>query len=315
MRGPHLDIRKLQYFLEIVEQGSITRAAESLRVAQPALSLHLKTMEEYLGTRLLDRSRTGVTPTEAGSLLAKRARAVIDDLTRTEDEVRTLGADPAGEVRIGLPGTIGDIVALPLLEAARCGYPRITVNVSEAMSGFVAGWLAEGRVDAAVLYSSPQDGNLRSRLLLEEELAVLQAPGSRAPAELSLAELAAVPLILPSKAHGLRQQADAAFRAAGVAPEVAIEIDSYANIKRLVASGFGASILPRRAIRQEVSQGTLTESRFSAPGLWRGAYLVYPAGKPATRAQEAVRTLITSVVTELQADGAWPGSRPPPGTG
>jgi LysR family nitrogen assimilation transcriptional regulator len=270
-------------------------------------------MEEHLCTSLLDRSRNGVAPTEAGRLLASRAHAILNDLSRTEDEVRTLGGDPAGEVRIGLPGTIGDLVALPLLETARREYPQITINVSEAMSGFVAGWLAEGRVDAAVLYSSRRESNLKSRLLLEEELVILHPPGEGGAAELTVAELQSRPLILPSKAHGLRQQADAVFHAAGIEPEIAIEIDSYSNIKRLVTAGFGASILPRHAVLQEVREGRLAESRFAAPGLWRGAYLVYPSGKPATRAQSAVRGLITRVVSELQAGGEWPGSRLPSG--
>ena len=75
-----MDIRHLRYFLAIAELGSITRAAAQLNVAQPALSLHVKNMEAELGTQLLLRSKSGVTPTEAGHLLMQRARAILDDL-------------------------------------------------------------------------------------------------------------------------------------------------------------------------------------------------------------------------------------------
>ncbi len=93
-----MDIRQLRYFVAIVEHGSITRASEMLNVAQPALSLHLKNMEEHLGTRLLIRSRTGVMPTEAGTLLAQRAQTILDDLARTEDDRRSCRSVPIHRV-------------------------------------------------------------------------------------------------------------------------------------------------------------------------------------------------------------------------
>ena len=304
-----MDIRQLRYFLEIVTQGSITRAAEVLGVAQPALSHHLKNMEQDLGTKLVFRSRTGVTPTESGTLLARRARAILDDLARTEDELRTLDADPAGVVRIGLPGTISAIVALPLLKAARDRYPRITLTVAEAMSGFIADWLAEGRVDMAVLYNPAQDTGLISELLLEEELVVLWDKTSTAPPEITLDALRDTEMVLPSGAHGLRIQIDEALRDIGLTPKVAVEIDSYSNIKNLVAAGFGASILPYHAVTDERQSGQLQISRLRPPGLWRGAHLLYPKDRPITRAQDAVRCLLRDVTTTLLQNGEWAGAR------
>lgn len=301
----------MRYFLAIVEHGSITRASRGLNIAQPALSLHVRNMEEELGTRLLDRSRAGVSPTEAGELLARRARALLDDLARMEDDIRTLDADPAGVVRIGLPGTISGIVALPLITAARERYPRIRLNIAEAMSGFIAGWLSEGRVDIAVLYEASRLDGIASELLLEEELVVLWRGDTECLAEMSLAGLRDVPMVAPSGAHGLRTQIDAAFDALGMVPNVAIEIDSYNNIKRLVEAGFGASILPSRAVLAESQAGSLSVSRIAHPGLWRGAHLIYPSGRPVTRAQEAIRDLLREVVLGLLDSGDWAAARAP----
>ncbi len=306
-----MDVRQLRYFLEIVEQGSLTRAADRLHVAQPALSLHLKNMEAQLGTRLLNRSRSGVEPTEAGVLLVRRARAILDDLARTEDDIRNLEADPAGIVRIGLPGTISGLISLPLILAARERYPRITLNIAEAMSGFIGDWLSEGRVDIAVLYTEPRDGKIVSELLLEEELVVLWQGGNGQPEELELAGLDGVPLVLPSAAHGLRMLIDAKLQAIGITPTIAMEIDSFANIKRLVAAGFGASILPLYAAEKEVEAGELAVSRISKPGLWRGAHLMYSTGRPVPRAQEAVQDLLREVVAGLLEAGDWAGAQRP----
>ena len=306
-----MDVRHMRYFLEIVERGSITGAAQSLNVAQPALSLHVKNMEEQLGTRLLVRSRSGTVPTQAGALLARRARTILDDLARTEDDIRTLDRDPSGLVRIGLPGTIGGIVALPLLEAVRDAYPGIRLNIVEGMSGFISGWLAEGRVDLAVLYNKASTRDLASELLLEEELVVLWRGGLECLPEMSLSGLRGVPLVLPSAEHGLRIQIEAVLRETGYAPNVAVEIDSYANIKRLVASGFGASILPLNTVRDEVRAGGLAVSRITGPGLWRSVHLVQPAAGPGSRAQEAVRALLQDTVPGLVARGEWTGARLP----
>jgi LysR family nitrogen assimilation transcriptional regulator len=306
-----MDIRQLRYFQEIVAQGSLTRAAESLHVAQPALSLHLKNMEEQLGTRLLTRSRSGVTPTEAGELLLQRARAILEDLARTEDDIRNLETDPSGIVRIGLPGTISAMVSLPLILAARERFPRITLNITEAMSGFVGDWLSEGKIDLAVLYSRSKDARIRSELLLEEELVVLWPADAERPLEMNMEALDKVPMVLPSGAHGLRVLIDRTFQALGFAPEIAMEIDSFNNIKRLVAAGFGPSILPLYAVTEEVAAGSLRVSRIAAPGLWRGAHLISPGGRPVTRALEAVHALLREVILDLRDKGAWAASRPP----
>ncbi|MCV0425608.1 MAG: LysR family transcriptional regulator, partial [Roseibium sp.] len=300
----------LRYFLEIAEQGSLTRASEQLGVAQPALSLHLKNMEEELGTRLLDRSRSGVVPTEAGKLLVRRARAILNDLARTEDDIRNLETDPTGTVRIGIPGTLSSIVSLPLITAARERYPRITLNIAEAMSGFIADWLSEGRVDIALLYNRSREAGIVSELLLEEELVVLWPGDEDRPEELNLADLEGVPLVLPSAPHGLRHLVDRKLLAIGIEPSVAIEIDSFANIKRLVAAGFGASILPFYALKSEIATGDLRGSRIAEPGLWRDAYLLYPTGRPVTYAQEAIRNLLREVIADLLDSGTWVAARP-----
>ncbi|MBD3764295.1 MAG: LysR family transcriptional regulator [Rhodobacterales bacterium] len=306
-----LDLRQLRYFREIVARGSITRAAAALRVAQPALSLQVKAMEQALGTRLLIRGQGGVTPTEAGALLAARAQAILDDLARAEDEVRSLGGDPAGMVRLGLPGTIGGIVALPLIEAARGRHPRITLTIAEAMSGFVADWLEQGRVDLGVLYVPPRAVGVASDPLLEEELVVLApAADTDLPAQMALADLRGRRMVLPGPAHGLRALVDAALLDQGFAPQIAVEVDSYSSIKSLVAAGYGLSILPRHALRDDLARGRLRAVRIADPGLWRRVHLACPTRRPMTPAQQAIRDLLRDVVAGLVQSGAWGPARP-----
>lgn len=304
-----MDLRQLRYYLEIIDQGSITRAAHKLGVAQPSLSLHLKNMEEELGTALLLRTSKGIQPTAAGTILAKRARSIVDDFTRLKEEIQSLENDPTGTVRIGLPGTISSIVAIPLLNALKERYPRITLTVAEAMSGFVSEWLKEGQVDIGVLYAPVQDKGLVALELVEEELVVISSPEAPLDPVLTLPDLIGNALILPSKGHGLRDLLDSHADQEGVELDVEVEIDSYANIAKLVASGVGISILPRHAVTAAATNGDLVISRFSYPGFWRKACIVPSPNRALTRAEEVVVSTFISVVQRLIADGGWSAAR------
>ncbi|WP_367648095.1 LysR family transcriptional regulator [Ruegeria arenilitoris] len=301
-----MDIRQLRYFLEIVEQGSLTAASRTLNVAQPALSLHLRNMEERLDTALLVRKASGVEPTEAGEILRSRARNILNELERTEDEIRNLDKSPGGAVRLGLSATISEILTLPLIDALQEKYPRITLNIADAMSGFVTEWLEEGRVDLAVLYNTSAGGQTNADVLVEEELVLIQPPDKPIAKEVSLRCLSEAPVILPSKGHGLRDLIESAARSRKIEVNVAMEIDSYRNTKHLVAKGFGNSVLPLHAVTNEVSEGSLTYTNFARSELRRGAILKR-SGTP-SRAQQAVEETIQEVVADLVQSGNWAGA-------
>lgn len=307
--GRMIDTRQLRYFLEIAKQGSITAASVTLGVAQPALSLHLRKLEDQLGTPLMQRQRSGVVPTEAGLLLIERGRRIVDEMSRTIDDISTLGSDPSGTVRIGLPGTISSIVSLPLITAARKRYPRITINIAEAMSGFISTWAAEDRVDMCILYRDIGLPGFRSDLLVEENLVILSQASVDASEHVSLKTLSGQMMVLPSKGHGLRDLIDKEFQAIGMNASVALEIDSYANIKSLVANGFGSSILPAHAVREERDNGTLSVSQIEGGGLCRQVHLITPTRRPVTRAQLLVTELLREVVSDLIKTEHWSGAK------
>lgn len=302
-----MDLKQLKYFVAIVEEGSFSKAALRVRIAQPALSLQVRKMEERLQTPLLVRRPQGVQPTEAGLMLLDRARTILTYMSQTEDEVRSLGRDPSGIVRIGLPGTISTILSVPLIARTRRDFPEIKIIIAEAMSGFVRDWLNEGRVDLAVLYSEKQEPGFRSTPLVREELVMLIPPATAADCHTVEDALTDIPLILPSNAHGLRIMLEQQLRVRDINVDPAIEIDSYGNIKSLVANGYGCSILPFHTIAHEVARGELAFLRFGA-ALWRSAHLVHSSARPLTRAAQAVADQIPQVVDALIADRLWAGA-------
>ena len=149
-----MDIRQLRYFLGIVEHGSLTRAAEVLRVAQPALSLHLKRLEEEFGCPLVHRTARGVIPTESGLRLALRAGILVEQMGSLKDEIRGLQAAPAGPAVIGIPTSLGPLLTVPLALAVRQRHPAIHLRVVEGLSGHMLEWVLSGSVDMALVPES-----------------------------------------------------------------------------------------------------------------------------------------------------------------
>ncbi|MDZ7601931.1 MAG: LysR substrate-binding domain-containing protein [Hoeflea sp.] len=313
--GGQLDLRQLRYFVAIVENGSFSKAAAMLNVAQPALSLHVRNMEADLGTQLLFRSPHGVQPTEAGEILLRNARIIIDQFAFATEEIRGHEAEPTGEVRLGLPGTISQILSVPLIIAARKRYPRIKLTIAEAMSGFITEWIRETKIDLAVLYIPVQDRTLASRPVLSEELCLLGPVGAmqgvKAPADGPIAyrQVAELPLILPSVNHGLRELLEGVAAKSRLPLNTVIDVDSYGNIKELVEEGMGYSILPFNAIAREVQDGRLRHWPIRKPELQRDVYLVHASGRPMPNAVTVIEALCREILLGLVETGRWRGAR------
>ena len=170
-----MDLRQLRYFIAIVEQGSFSKAAETLHIAQPALSLHVRNMEAELGAALLFRRPQGVVATEAGKVLLHHARIVISQLWIAQEEIKGQQTKPSGEVSMGLPGTISQILSVPLMIEARKQYPKVKLRIAEAMSGFVLDWMRNDQVDLAIVYIPVSEKGVTSSPVLTEELLVVGA--------------------------------------------------------------------------------------------------------------------------------------------
>ena len=310
-----MDLRQLRYFVAIVANGSISRASQALNVAQPALSLHIRNMEQDLGVPLLFRTPQGVQATEAGMILLRHAQTILGQFEAADREIRGTAVEPAGEVRLGLPSTISQILGVPLVLACRERHPKVTLRVAEAMSGYVLEWLRAGRVDLGLLYQFVEDRDLRTVALLNEALVlfgpVAPQPGVAAPAPeapVSFTEVAALPLILPSPGHGLRDLIDARGAELGVPVRTVIDIDAYGAITALVMKGLGYAILPAHALHREIGAG-LVRAWSLDPPFSRTVHLVLPTNRPLSAAARAVESLCRITLRDLVRSGAWQGAQ------
>lgn len=305
-----MDVRKLRYFSQVVESGSFSSAAKRLHIAQPALSQHVRHMEDELGVRLLHRTAQGVKTTEAGDRLMHHAKRILLEFAGIPDSVRGEAVAPSGEVRVGLPGTVSELLSAPLIEAAKARYPDIRIRIVEAMSGYILDWLKRGDIDLAMIYATSDPRGLAVHLGLSEEICLFASTSGEHPAHLgvpavALKTAAQLPLVVPGPRHGLRELIENCAVTARARIEPAIEIDSYSQIKKLVARGLGYGILPRMAVEKEEKAGVFRIWRLEKPAITRKVYLAYSTERPLLNAPRAIGQLSWDILRQLVHEGAW----------
>lgn len=242
-----MELRQLRYFVKVVELRSLGRAALELDVGTSALSQQIAKLESELCTRLLNRSSTGVTPTNAGLAFFHHAQLT---LRHAENAVQAALRDRmSGYVSLGLAPTTASVLALPLIEAMRERYPDIQLHLVEMLSGHLASQLNTRQLDLAVVFQSDIAKRWSVMPLLDEQLFLIHSKTYLAPSNenLRLADLRDLPLVLPSVQHGLRTRLMAAFESAKVIPNVIMEIDGLATLMDVVRAGYAATIQPGAA--------------------------------------------------------------------
>ncbi|ALG72361.1 transcriptional regulator [Azospirillum thiophilum] len=303
-----MDLRQLRYFLGIVEHGSISRAAEVLRVAQPALSLHLKRMEEDFGCQLVLRTARGVVPTESGRRLAQRAATLIEAMDGLRDEVRAVEAVPAGPATVGIPTSLGPVLTVPLALAVRRAYPQIRLRVVEGLSGHMREWVLSGQLDLALVFGAKDMGGLETEPVAQEKLHLVgpaDDPLLRGRSAIPFAEALALPLILPGRPHGVREEVEHAAMLARSGVTVAMEIDALEQIKALVAEGCGYTVLSERVARYGAVAERLTGLPIADPQIDRSILLAHASGRPMPAAARAARGILRDILAGLTEDGGW----------
>jgi LysR family transcriptional regulator, nitrogen assimilation regulatory protein len=303
-----MEIRQLRYFVRIVDLGSLSKAAADLFVAQPALSKQIAALEAELKAALLVRSPRGVTPTEAGQAFYRQAQSVLRQLGRIPDEVRSTQAAPTGVVAVGMPFSASNILAPALVAAVGERLPGVRLAITQEGSGELEGLLAGGRLDLSLLYErarpSPQ---VERRPLLSEDLYLVAARGGRA--DVPLAEVARHRLILPGPRNSTRQVVERAFAKAGLALELAAEIDVPWTSKAMAAAGLGATVLARSALHPESAETGLVARRIVRPALTRRLELCTSRGETPGRAAALVAEILEQVTRELIQRGTWRGAQ------
>jgi DNA-binding transcriptional LysR family regulator len=287
----------LRTIAEVVAQGSFTRAAKRLNLAQPTVSLQVRELEARLGVRLVERLGKRAFATAAGRELIEHGTRIAGETERLLAAMRRHREGWLGRVRIG-SGTTALIYHLPpVLQALRTGHPNIDLVVTTGTTSGVVERILRNEIDLGVVSLPISERMLDTVALKREPLVAILCSQARVPARVTPQLLLEHPLILEFARAHVRAMIVEWLSVGGVEPRPAMELDNLEAVKRMVAAGLGASIVPAAAVsRAELDRGLV--ARPLKPALTRTLALVQRRDKPGDGALQAVRAALLSLKGE-----------------
>jgi LysR family nitrogen assimilation transcriptional regulator len=290
-----MDLRQLEYFVQVADARSFSRAAQLLSIAQPALSRQIRSLEVELRQALFLRNGRGVTLTPAGTRLLAHARGILQQVESAKADLDESRTAPVGRVTVGLPPSVGRVLSGPLVAEFRSRFPRADISIVEGLTVHILEWLSLGRVDVGLVYNPPPSPAVELQPLLEQPLCLIgPAPQKRAARgdTVELEDLPDFPLIIPSRPHTIRMLVESRLAAAGLKPTIALEVDGVRAILDLVQRGHGYAVLARNALIEAGDGAKLVARPVVKPALRSVMAIATSAQRPLTRmAKEAVALL------------------------
>jgi LysR family nitrogen assimilation transcriptional regulator len=299
-----VELKELRNFMRVAHAGSVSRAAQDLRLAQPALSRQIRKLEHELGVPLFSRHGRGMRLSAAGARLLERAEAIAQLVHDTREQIRDDRSPARGRLVLGVPPAAGRLLVPHFAERFRAAWPETTLHMREGVASSLQEWLLERRIDLALMHNPPHLEAFDIAPLLTERMFVVGPPGHRAKERtcarsFRIRDLGALPLILPNGAHANRRLVENAALEHGLRLRVMVEADSVAFAKAMVEHGLGYTILTYAAVQDELARGALTIYPIVRPHLSVRVGIVTPRGDlPAlTRdAREMLREVCRSLV-------------------
>ncbi len=304
-----MNMRQLQYFLQIARVSSFSRAASVLHVAQPALSRQIRSLEDELGTPLFIRSERGVSLTDAGRLLHERAGELLNQLERLRDEVGALATSPRGEISIGMPPSMREVLTVPMICEARRRYPDLILHLHEGISMTLAEFTRSGRLDCAIVSDTEPMALLESRALLAESLYLIGPPDLRLDRSrpIGLKQVSASTLILTSRPNSLRLIVEDALSRARLPMNLVVDSNSTAAMLDLVAAGVGCTVLPYCAVAERLESAALSAAPIR--NLKVSWTMIHARERGLSTAAGLIQSLLVELAGERITAGRWPTAR------
>lgn len=303
MAGAHKfswDLGRLQLFVQVAGEGSLTRAAAATGITQPAISRKISKLEEECGGRLFLRTGRGVSLSELGRRLLPKAQSVLRELEELSDEVSARARLPAGEVRIGALPSLYLSLVIPLLKLQLAQFPGVHMHVQEGAGGQIDQWLANGLVDIGLTYRYGRKASTDSERLIRVGSFLLGPPGDAltAAGTVDFCRLDGLPLALPSAPSAVRLLLNQLAKRAGIRLNVVMEADS-GQIQKGAAMHAGIyTVMPAHAAADELASGRLQAARIVSPRIDRDIALGVTSARPASHAAREIAKLIRSMVTD-----------------
>lgn len=274
---------RLRVFRAVVEHRNFRKAGEVLYLTQPAVTLQIKTLEEELGTKLFERSASGVRLSQAGDLLRQYAEQLHEIAQRAENALAGLKGEAAGDLVLGASTTIAQYVLPARLAEFSHTFPAIQIQVFSENTEQVANGVAEGRFGLGLIEGPPMRRDLKVERWFDDEM-LLVVPGSHEWAGLGAIEagkLSGAPLVMRERGSGSRHVVEQALQKAGLrlgSLRVVMELDSTEAILSCVEAGLGVGFVSEWAVARRVGSGSLVTLRLEGTRVRRSFSFVHAQG-------------------------------------
>jgi len=299
-----MEFRQLRYFVAIVENGSFTRAAEALFIAQPSLSQQIALLEDELHVRLLIRGGRGISLTPSGTVFYSQANVLLKQLSTMRELVQMSDDSPSGVVSVGFPFSISSLLAVPVVEAVSSSYPNIQLSVVESPSVYLSELFLNGRLDLCFLSKKlPRSNTVHAAY--DEELRFAGTPSAMAflgeSKEIELVKACGHPLLLPSRSNTSRSSIENAIAQFGLHLNVVAELESSRLLQAAAIKNLGFIIQPASALDYEVRAGHLRAVNIVEPSLTRTVSLCSSSHRPMTRQTQCVLDILLKIASNYWA--------------
>jgi LysR family nitrogen assimilation transcriptional regulator len=301
-----MDFRQLRTFTFVAELGSLSKASDTLRIAQPALSRQIKLLEHELRSELFTRNGRGMVLTDAGRVLLARTSGIVRQIDQIRDDIQSAQGPPSGRVVLGLVPTVSCVISARF--ARRCveTFPGISLRIVESYSGHLVEWLHRGEMDLAIIYGRSEDLHLTVQPLGHDNIVAVgpRGCGLARKKQVDIGWLLRQRLVLPSHSHGLRALIEHAAAKKKIKLDVQLEADSFRVLTSLVEEGLGFTMLPPSSVESEVADGRLETAAIST-SLSRELIIASPIDRPASIATTAITALLRDEIGACRKEGLW----------
>lgn len=261
-----MELYQLKTFVTVAEEGLLTGAAERLHSSQPAISAHIKALESELGLALFDRTPKGMRLTAEGEELKIKALAILDAASDLSHTAETLKGTPSGDVRLGLHTDPVLLRITDIFTEFQQAYPKLSVNYQQKMSWQASRELTLGNLDAAFMFSRPDDKTIEVQTLEQIQL-VIVAPAAWQDRvwNSGLVGLLSFPWVWTDQRCPLYTVSVDLFSQTGQEPAKAVIVDQESTILKMVSAGVGLSLMPEARARESARAGQIYISKLPAP--------------------------------------------------
>lgn len=305
-----MELRQLQYAIQIAAEKNFSRAAEQLHIAQPSLSQQIAKMEKELGVKLFQRNTNKVELTYAGSQFVEKAQRILDMVEQLRKEMEDISQMRKGKLIVGsLPITGSHILPL-VLPVFQERYPHIEIVLIEDTSANLEMLTAQGKTDLSMLSLPLLDQSLSCEMLLEEEICLAVPPShplvSQAMEEtngtINIHELKDENFIVLKKGQGFRQIVVELCEEAGFTPNIVFESSNIETVQSLVAAGMGVAFVPEMITRSLRGRFIPTYLRLDHHPR-RTLVMAHKKGRYLSKAAEVFLSTIKQVTNDAHLQG------------